>query len=110
MARITLRLEDEVHDRLILRALRSHRTVSDLIRPAVNRIADPGGDWGPNPEDAHIAMVACLVSLMLLELEVRSPELIEKGASRARALMRRWGMPDDVCDLAVAEMENLHAR
>jgi excisionase family DNA binding protein len=79
MARITFRVEDEVYDRLLVRAMRSGRTVSDLIRPAVARVADPTGKLGPDPEDARVALLACLVSLLLLDIETRSPEIMEKG-------------------------------
>lgn len=110
MARITIRVEDEIYDRLIVRAMRTGRSLTALVRPAVTRAADPLGDRGPDPDDTRVALLACLVSLLLLDIENRSPDILEKGVFKARALLRRWGMSEEVCDLAVAEMEARHAR
>jgi len=110
MARITIRVENEIHDRLIVRAMRSGRSLSDLVRPAVMRVADPLGDWGPDPEDTRVALLACLMALLLLDIEKRSPDILQQGALEACGLLRRWGMSEELCSLAMAEMEARHAR
>ncbi len=110
MARITFRLDDETHDRLIRRALRSNINLSELIRPALSRVADPSITYVPTVLDAQIILSARVLSLLLLDMETRRPELREKGAVMAATMLRKWGMPEEVCDLALRDGESGHAR
>ena len=110
MARVTIRIDDETYDRLCRRALRTGRTLSDVIRPSLRRITEPGEVRELDPQDARLALTAYLLSLTLIDLETRAPEGHAKGLAKARALLLRWGLPEDVCALAMDDLEVRHGR
>ncbi|MFC3579247.1 ribbon-helix-helix protein, CopG family [Sphingomonas hylomeconis] len=110
MARVTIRIDDETYDRLCRRALRTGRTLSDVIRPSLRRITEPGEVRELDPQDARLALTAYLLSLTLIDLETRALEGHAKGLAKARALLLRWGVPEDVCALAMDDLEVRHGR
>jgi RHH-type rel operon transcriptional repressor/antitoxin RelB len=108
MARISLRLEDDVHDRLLIQARRSGTTLSDLIRAAAAGLVDPQRPARATAHDAQMAFAAIAVSLALIDHQERSPAFLSQGIVGARALLLQWGMSEQIADPLLASMGQHH--
>lgn len=108
MARISLRLEDGLHDQLLRQARRYNITLSDLVRPTLERLAYPGRVSDAASQHAQLGIMACTLSLLLLDIEARAPHLLEPGTRAARDLFRGWGLPEELVGHILAGLEHRH--
>lgn len=94
MARITIRLDDDLYDRLLDQARSSGATPSAHIRDILLRFegADPGG-YHDRLDEIHATGIQTL-AILAKSVGRRSPETLEEGLSEARRLLRERGLLD----------------
>jgi hypothetical protein len=94
MARITIRLDDDLYDRLLDHARSSGATPSAHIRDILLRFegADPGG-YHDRLDEIHATGIQTL-AILAKSVGRRSPEVLEEGLSEARRLLRERGLLD----------------
>nr|WP_279606438.1 ribbon-helix-helix protein, CopG family [Sphingobium yanoikuyae] len=108
MARISLRLDDELHDHLLVHALRSGVSLSELVRSALKRSVRANGAYRPAPQELQVALLAGMFSMVRADIQARAPELIGSIATSNQERLERWGIPDEVGAVISAEMEAAH--
>ena len=98
MARLTLRLDDALRDRLIDRAAAIGYTPSAFLRDLIIRFegADPTGHHA-RFDELQATSLQTLAILATLTAET-APKALEKGMADARVLLRERGLldPDQV--------------
>ncbi|MCP3729306.1 hypothetical protein M9978_02595 [Sphingomonas sp. MG17] len=94
MARITIRLEDAMLDRLVDRARASGTTPSAYIRDLVDRFegTDPAG-YHARFDELHATSIQTL-AILASSVGKRAPELLEQGLAEARRLLRERDLLD----------------
>jgi len=110
MARVSLRLDDELHDHLLVHALRSGLSLSELIRSALKRSVQANGAYRPAPQELQVTLLAGMFSMVRADIQARAPELIGGMAKSNQERLERWGIADEVRALIFAEMEACHGR
>ena len=110
VARITLRLDDGVHDRLLRHAHHHGISLSALIRPAIEGLAHPSRVPVPTGQQLQLGVQTCTLMLLLLDIEARAPHLLGPGARSARELLRCWELPEELVDNILVGWEHRHAR
>lgn len=100
MARITLRLDDALHDRLLDQARGGGSTPSAYIRKLLER------DQGNDPSGYHARFdelhATAIQTLAILATSVgrRTPAILEEGLADARRLLRERRLLDPELDRA----------
>lgn len=94
MARITLRLDDALHDRLVDQARTSGTTPSAHIRDVLDRFEgnDPAG-YHARFDELHATAIQTL-AILATSVGKRMPEILEEGLADARRLLRERGLLD----------------
>jgi len=94
MARITLRLDDALHDRLVDQARTSGTTPSAYIRDVLDRFEgnDPAG-YHARFDELHATAIQTL-AILATSVGKRTPEILEAGLADARRLLRERGLLD----------------
>ena len=92
MARITIRIDDELADRLHRRARRAGVTISELVRPALEHAADSRAGYVFTSQDEILSCVLQTLSIVAASVRRRSPETLEQGMADARALLLEKGL------------------
>jgi len=92
MARITIRIDDDLLDRLSRRARRVGVTVSELVRPALEHAADSRAGYVFTSQDEILAGVLQTLSIVAAAVRKRSPETLEQGMADARAMLHEKGL------------------
>jgi hypothetical protein len=94
MARITIRLDDELYERILDQARSSGATPSAHIRDILLRFegADPGG-YHDRLDEIHATGIQTL-AILAKSVGRRSPEVLEEGLTEARRLLRERGLLD----------------
>ena len=100
MARITLRLDDALHERLVAAARRTGTDSSAYIREILQRFegSDPSG-YHARFDELHATAIQIL-SIVAASVGGRSPELLGRGLEDARRLLRERGLLDPEQDRA----------
>jgi hypothetical protein len=100
VARITFRLDDALHERLIDRASRANITPSSYLRALCER--DEGGDpsgYHARFDDLNITLIQTF-AILAVSVHKAAPETLEQGHSEARRLLRQRGLLDPAHDRA----------
>lgn len=94
LARITIRLDDALHDRLLDRARSSGTTPSAYLRDVLARYEgdDPAG-YHARFDELHATAIQTL-AILAASVGKRAPELLEQGLADARRLLRERGLLD----------------
>ena len=94
MARITIRLDDAVFDRIVDQASASGTTPSGFIRAVLDRFegADPAG-YHDRLDEIHATGIQTL-AIVARSVGRRTPDLLEEGLSDARRLLKERGLLD----------------
>jgi len=94
MARITVRIDDDLYDRLIDQARTGNVSPSAYIRDILGRFqgADPGG-YHDRLDEIHATGIQTL-AILAKSISKRTPEVLEEGLSDARRLLRERGLLD----------------
>ena len=97
MARITIRIDDALCERLQRRARKVGISVAELLRPAIDQAADPRGGYVYTTQDEILSCVLQTLSILAASVRRRSPETLEQGMADARALLLEKGLlsPDE---------------
>ena len=100
MARITLRLDDALHDRLLDQARTGNTTPSAYIRDLLLRDqgADPSG-YHARFDDLHATAIQTL-AILAQSVRKTSPDTLEEGLEDARRILRERGLLDPEQDRA----------
>ncbi|MBD3744820.1 hypothetical protein [Sphingopyxis alaskensis] len=100
MARITIRLDDALHDRLLDAARVGGTTPSAYIRDVLDRYEglDPAG-YHARFDELHATAIQTL-AILAKSIGKRSPETLEEGLADARRLLRERGLLDPEQDRA----------
>lgn len=100
MARITLRLDDDLHDRLVSAARAGGSTPSAHIREILDRYEgyDPAG-YHARFDELHATAIQTL-AILGKSIGRRSPDLLEEGLADARRLLKERGLLDPEQDRA----------
>lgn len=98
MARITLRLDDILHDRLLDQARALGTTPSAFIRDVLERYqgSDPGGYHARF--DALQATAIQTLAILAKSVGKRTPDILEEGLADARQMLRERGLLDPAQD------------
>lgn len=94
MARITVRLDDGLHQRLLKQSRRFDLGLSDYIRDVLERYegGDPSGYHGRLDELQATAIQT--LAIVAGSVGSRSPESLKKGMAEARCLLLERGLLD----------------
>jgi RHH-type rel operon transcriptional repressor/antitoxin RelB len=94
MARITVRIDDDLYDRLLDQARVGGVTPSAFIRDILGRFqgADPGG-YHDRLDEIHATGIQTL-AILAKSVGKRAPEVLEEGLADARRLLRERGLLD----------------
>jgi hypothetical protein len=100
MARITIRLDDLLHDRLLEQARVNGTTPSAYIRDVLERYEgnDPAG-YHARFDELHATGIQTL-AILAASVGKRAPGLLEQGLADARRLLRERGLLDPEQDRA----------
>jgi RHH-type rel operon transcriptional repressor/antitoxin RelB len=100
VARITIRLDDSLYDRLIDGARAGGTTPSAHIRDVLLRYEghDPAG-YHARFDELHATAIQTL-AILAKSVSKRSPETLEDGLADARRLLRERGLLDPEQDRA----------
>lgn len=89
---ISIKVDEELHQRLRYRAIGANITISDLVRPLLEETAWPGGRYVFTGQDELLG-IAIQTFAMVTELTgAQSPALAERAMYEARRLMRERGL------------------
>ena len=91
MARVTIRIDDALYERLQRRARKVGVSVAELLRPAIDQAADPRGGYVYTTQDEILSCVLQTLSILAASVRRRSPETLEQGMADARALLEAKG-------------------
>ena len=92
MARVTIRIDDALYERLQRRARKAGISVAELLRPAINQAADSRGGYVYTTQDEILSCVIQTLSIIAASVRRRSPETLEQGMADARALLLEKGL------------------
>jgi len=94
MARITLRLDDALYDRLLDQARRTGTTPSAYFRDVLYRYEgqDPAG-YHARLDELHATAIQTL-AILATSVGHRAPELLAQGMADARRLLQERGLLD----------------
>jgi RHH-type rel operon transcriptional repressor/antitoxin RelB len=100
VARITIRLDDALHDRLRDQARRADMTPSTYLRDLLERYegGDPSG-YHARFDELHATSIQTL-AILAASVGHRAPDLLEQGLADARRLLRERGLLDPEQDHA----------
>jgi len=94
VARITIRLDDALYDRLVSQARRADLTTAAYCRDVLLRFEgeDPSG-YHARFDELHATAIQVL-AILGTSVGDRAPAILEKGLTEARRLLRERGLLD----------------
>jgi len=90
--RISIRVDEELHERLYVRARAAGLTTSELLRPVLEEVAWPGGRYVYTGNDEILTIAIQILALVAHDLTARSPADYAQGVEAARDLLRQRGL------------------
>lgn len=94
MTRITIRVDQGLHDRLQMRAAGAEISMSTFIRSVLEQAADPGGRYIYSSQDEILATCIQILSILATSVGNRAPDTLAKGMADAKSLLRQRGLLD----------------
>jgi len=92
LARVTIRIDDVLYDRLRRRARSVGVSVAELLRPAIDQAADPRSGYVYTTQDEILSCVLQTLSIVAASVRSRSPQTLEQGMADAKALLIEKGL------------------
>jgi RHH-type transcriptional regulator, rel operon repressor / antitoxin RelB len=98
MARITIRLDDALFDRIVDQARAAGTTPSGFIRGVLDQFegSDPGG-YHDRLDEIHATGIQTL-AILAKSIGRRTPDVLEEGLGDARRLLKERGLLDPAQD------------
>lgn len=96
MARINVRLDDELYERLQRRAAGAELPFSEFIRSVLAQAADPAGRYIYSSQDEILATSIQILSILATSVGDRAPDTLRKGMEQARTLLAERRLLDPV--------------
>jgi hypothetical protein len=90
MARITIRLDDDLYDQLLHRATHAGIPCATMIRALLMTLAYPSRGAGlmRTPREEGLAATLQILELLYVDLERRAPDVLKEGLARSRSVLR----------------------
>lgn len=100
MARVTIRFEDALYERIVFGAQSSGTNVAAYIRGIVDRFdgLDPGG-YHDRFDEIHATLIQTF-AVIAASVSARNPDLLARGMRDARILLQERGLLDPEQDRA----------
>lgn len=92
MAKLYIRIDDGLHERLEQRALGTGLSISDLVRPLIEDAAGPGGAYIYTAHDEILALLIEVYALIATGMADRHPESLRRGTAHAQDMLRHRGL------------------
>jgi RHH-type transcriptional regulator, rel operon repressor / antitoxin RelB len=92
VAKLYIRIDDSLHERLEQRALGAGLSISDLVRPLLEDAAAPGGTYIYTAHDEILALVIEVYALIATELADRHPDTLRRGTAHGLDMLRHRGL------------------
>jgi len=89
---ITIRLDDDVHRRLKLRAAGANLSISAFVRPLIEDAAYPGGRYIYTSQDELLGIAIQTFALVAELTGAQAPRALDQGLAHARAMLRERGL------------------
>lgn len=97
MARITIRIDDDLYNALLRRAAIAGMPCATMVRPLLTQLAYPGqtSDRLRMPGEEGLSISLRILELLHADMEVRAPEALQDGIARSRAILRDRNFLDE---------------
>jgi hypothetical protein len=95
MFRVTLRLDDALHDRLARRAHGANIPLAVFCRNVLMQAADPSRRYIYSSNDEILATTIQTLSIVATAVGQQSPKALEKALEEARAILTERGLLAD---------------
>lgn len=92
MARVTIRIDDALYERLQRRARKVGVSVAELLRPAIDQAADPRSGYVYTTQDEILSGVIQTLAIVAASIRRRSPETLEEGMADAKQMLNDRGL------------------
>ncbi len=92
MIRISVRVDPDLHERLQRRAAGAELSFSTFIRSVLEQAADPRGRYIYSSQDEILATCIQILTILGTSEGQRNPDLLQKGMSEARLILRDRGL------------------
>jgi hypothetical protein len=92
MAHVSLRIDDDLIDRLRRRARRAGVSLTELLRPALETTADPKADYVFSSQDEILGVALQSLSILAALARSHSPEVLEQGMADVHAMLDARGL------------------
>jgi hypothetical protein len=92
MTKISLRIDDVQFERLKRRAHSAGVSISELLRPAIEHVTDPGRGYIYTSQDEILSGVLQILAITSAGVRRQSPEAFEAGMADARRLLAERGI------------------
>lgn len=92
MARLNVRIDDTLHARLRYRADRAGITLSGMVRPALEHVADPRRGYVYSSQDEILATCLHILALLASVIRKHAPDGFEDGMAEARRILHERGL------------------
>ncbi|SEJ91591.1 hypothetical protein SAMN05518849_11826 [Sphingobium sp. AP50] len=94
MVKVNFRIEEGLHERLIRRAAAADLSLSEFVRLVLAQAAEPNRGYIFSSNDEILATSIQILSILVVAVGQRSPEVLEQGMAEARALLGERGLLD----------------
>lgn len=94
MTRISVRVPDDLHDRLQRRAAGAELPFSGFVRSVLEQAADPAGRYIYSSQDEILATCIQILSILATSVGDRAPDTLARGMAEARKMLRERGLLD----------------
>lgn len=92
MAKLYIRIDDELLERLEQRAMGAGLSISEMVRPLLIDAAGPGGSYVYTANDEILALLIEVYAFIATGLSDHQPETLRRGANHARQILRDRGL------------------
>ncbi|MBA4090092.1 MAG: CopG family transcriptional regulator [Sphingobium sp.] len=98
MVKLNFRIDELLHERLVLRANAADLSLSDFVRAVLAQAAEPNRGYIFSSKDEILAMTIQILSILVVAVGRRSPDAVEQGMAEARVLLAERGLLDPDLD------------
>ena len=92
MFRISVRLDDDLHEHLQRRAAGAGLSFSSFVRSVLEQAAVPGGNYIYSSHDEILATCIQIFSILATSVGDRAPDSLARGMAEAKNLLRDRGL------------------
>lgn len=95
---ITMRLDEELHRRVKIRAAGAQLSISEFLRPAIEDLAFPGGRYAYTGQDEILGVAIQTYALLAEMAAEQSPAILERAVVASRSMLRDRGLIDPLSE------------